>query len=490
MSKLKDLFGRVKGLAFDTAVYGLANAVSRAVSILMLPFLTSVLTPADYGVIGLLNNLNYFLVIIMMLGLENAVPRWYWEHEGEEWRKSVIITWLAYYIMVNLFVGTLLFLFSKTISRLIVDSESIYAYIRILAITLPLQSLLSIVWQWLRLKQKALQLITLSLVSTLGLIGLNYLLVYQFRWGLEGFYYSYLAYSAIVFIWSFIILAPLLSLKYIKVKLLKEMVDYSLPLLPGGVGFYLILLIGIYFVQNFGGTTESGLYQLGSNISSGMALFVNAFAMAWVPFAMSIYKEVSAKETYAKVLVLYAVITGILFISVSFFVPEFLVLFTNAKFYDAGLTAALLSISYVIIGLIQVASIGLSIEKLSKPYGFIMTLAALAGFALNFLMVPLWGRLGAALANVIPLAISAVYLFYQSQQAFYVPYNFRLFGIIYVSALGLGLGGYWLFRHLPLTIWQLLGIKLGVFVLLLVLFGWWVYQRYVRTAPAAASISK
>jgi O-antigen/teichoic acid export membrane protein len=488
MRKLTELFGKIKTLAFDTVVYGLSLAISRAVSILILPFMTQVLGPADYGIIGMINNLNSFLIIFMVLGMENAIHRWYWEHDNELWRKTLLNTWLCYYFTINAIVAGLLAISADTISVLMIQDQMARPYILLFSITLPLQSLMTTVWIWLRLQGKPIQLVTYTITTTLVFVGLNYALVVHWRYGLIGFYYSYLAFSAVGFLWSLALLRAQIDASLFKLSMFKDMLRFSYPLLPGTIGLYIINLLGIFFVQRFRDTTESGLYQMGSNIASGVALFVNAFIMAWLPFAMSIQKQDNAKQVYARTLIVYVSVTSILFIGIAFFSNELLMLFTNPKFYDSALVAALLSLVYVLLGLIQIANTGLTIMKISKPYGFILVVCSLISLALNFWLVSLWGKIGAAIACLAPLLIAVVYLFTKSQQSIYVPYNFGLAIRLYVIGLIIGLAGFFVFGQLSLSVWQLFGVKLCVFVLVLGAFAWFLYRRYGAKQPVATPV--
>jgi O-antigen/teichoic acid export membrane protein len=64
-------------LGRETAIYGLGVLLGRAVSFLMLPVYTRFLTPADYGIIQLLDLTVDVAAIFFTAGASSGVQRFY-----------------------------------------------------------------------------------------------------------------------------------------------------------------------------------------------------------------------------------------------------------------------------------------------------------------------------------------------------------------------------------------------------------------------------
>src|SRR5207244_9357003 len=84
-----------------------------------------------------------------------------------------------------------------------------------------------------------------------------------------------------------------------------------------------------------------------------------------------------------------------------------------------------------------IATIGLAITKQTISMGAAAFAGATVKIALNFLLIPRYGKDGAAVSTLIAFAVVQVYLFYRAQQAYPVPYRFGtcLFIILFAAAM-------------------------------------------------------
>ena len=92
----------IKGLAKDFILYGVAGALTKASSIILLPFYTFYFSPEEYGVLELLMVIITLSSIMGLLQLESALSRFFYEYKAQE-RKKLITT-------LFLFTGVLSFL--------------------------------------------------------------------------------------------------------------------------------------------------------------------------------------------------------------------------------------------------------------------------------------------------------------------------------------------------------------------------------------------
>ena len=74
----------VRGLVRQVAVYGSGACAAASSSLLTLPILTRIFTPADYGVIETITTLVAVVGIIATLSLESAIQRSYFDYSGDD----------------------------------------------------------------------------------------------------------------------------------------------------------------------------------------------------------------------------------------------------------------------------------------------------------------------------------------------------------------------------------------------------------------------
>ncbi len=80
------------GLLRGTVIYGVGQAVGRSIALLLLPLLTAVLDPAEYGALSLLMALGWSLNTGFSLGLGAAMTPSYFERTNQEQRDATIWT--------------------------------------------------------------------------------------------------------------------------------------------------------------------------------------------------------------------------------------------------------------------------------------------------------------------------------------------------------------------------------------------------------------
>src|SRR5579863_259236 len=81
---------RSRGFVSHAATYAIGNIARRFVGFAMLPIYTRFLTPADYGVIGLLTFALALLEPLLGARLGWAIPKFYFDASDDRGRRSVI----------------------------------------------------------------------------------------------------------------------------------------------------------------------------------------------------------------------------------------------------------------------------------------------------------------------------------------------------------------------------------------------------------------
>jgi O-antigen/teichoic acid export membrane protein len=76
------------------------------------------------------------------------------------------------------------------------------------------------------------------------------------------------------------------------------------------------------------------------------------------------------------------------------------------------------------MGLANIAGLGASIAKKTAPLGMISLLSAGLLVVLNLILIPLYGKEGAAVAICIAQLIIPIYMFWKSQKLYFIPFKF------------------------------------------------------------------
>lgn len=459
---MQGLIKYFKQLVVESAVYGFAGIISRFVTFFTVPIFTRIFSPSDYGVISLITNSIAFLTILVVLGLDGAAHRWYWNNEDIRYRKTTLASWAWCQIFFASLLFFLLFYFSHWIGDKILNRSDGWIYFRLSAIILFLSVFTTLLVNWLRMQRRPYATICFSLGVFILNVIISIILIVCFHRGVRGMYEAQLIASLCAAIIAVLLMKSWINPIYFKWGRLKEMFRYSAPMIPAGISFWLVNLSGCYFIRYFCSMVEVGLYQIGITIATVVALTTEPFQKAWGPFAISIHKQPDAKEVYAHTLLIYLWITCLISTALFLFAPEILTIFTTKAYIDARWVVGILAFNYVIIGLGYIAALGSNLAKTTKPIGIAMTISAMAFVALSFLLVPLFGKEGSAIAVLLSQSFVPIYVFYHSQKLYPIPFQFGKAAMFYVFALASAICGSLIsFNNL------LLNISIKIVILLL-----------------------
>ena len=243
------------------------------------------------------------------------------------------------------------------------------------AICLVTNMMPSIISNWYRVHRKAVATVVFSFAQTMLTICLTILFVIVLKWHITGVFAAMTISSTIFSLVAIQQMNGWLAFKYFDKMRLKVMLKYALPFIPAALAYWLLNSTDSYFIAYFKDKTEVGLFGIGASLAAGLGLFTGAFQQAWGPFAFSIMNEENAKQVYANVFLLFGYIMGLLAALLMMFAPELLLLLTSPSYYSAAWVGGILGYNLVLIGFTYIASIGISIAKVTAPYGIAMLVA-------------------------------------------------------------------------------------------------------------------
>ena len=434
----------LRQLASESLVYGLSGAISRFLAILIVPITTRVLSPEEYGISSLVMTTLALCNILMVLGLDSAVFRWFWDTEDIAARKSTFATWAWCQLLVGAFLAITLVGGSGVLAQALIGNRRTAILFLLAAAALPLNGPGLILLSWLRCQRRVWATVFYTVTYTSVNILLTLVFVVWLRMGNVGLMLAQVASAAVRTTIALALMRDWLHPRYFRVSLLRQMLSFSMPLVPAGVALWTMSLADRYFLRYFGSTQEVGLYQVGASIAAFLALVVSAFTQAWGPFALSIHKEEHSRDVYASVFLGYTWLACLGATGITLLAPEALRILTRPAYYSAAPVVGLLAIGWVMEGHYYLASVGPTLMRQTRPVGIAVGLAAVITIILNILLIPRWGMLGAATAYMGAYSARAAYLYWRSQQMYKIPYRFGAAVVIVAVAGFLMYAGSWI----------------------------------------------
>lgn len=131
----------LKRLTRNTVIYGLGNILQRGAAFLLVPLYTRFLSPADYGIVAIVNSIVQVLSIVYEMGQAGAVNRFYFEYaDKRDELRNYLGTVFTFSLINTGLITALLLVFGKSIFPLILRDIPFDPYIK-LALWIPFFSI-------------------------------------------------------------------------------------------------------------------------------------------------------------------------------------------------------------------------------------------------------------------------------------------------------------------------------------------------------------
>jgi O-antigen/teichoic acid export membrane protein len=442
----------LKKLSGQTALYGIPSIIGRVLNFLLVPFYTSknVLNVAEFGIYTEIYAYMAFLNVIYTFGMETTYFRFSTKTENGESesfnnaQSAVLITSLLF--------SSCIIIFSQPIADLLryPDKQS---YIIFLGLILAFDAIVAIPFARLRLENKAGRYAFVKMFNIILTIFLNLFFLVFCKQISEGNAFPelkswvdkiYIPHFEVGYIFISNLLAnalqiPFLWKSFVNLKIqikwnkLKPMLVYAYPLMVMGLAGMVNevldrILLKFWLPQGFyPGLTNIeavGIYGACYKLSMFMSLAIQAFRYAADPFFFSKSKDKNAPELFARVMKYFIIVCVLIYVSVGANLDLFGFLLLRNEAYRAGLMIVpVLLMANLFLGVYY--NLAVWFKLTDKTYfGTIISIAgALITIIANFILIPILGYLGCAIATLICYFFMAAASFILGNKYFPIPYK-------------------------------------------------------------------
>lgn len=461
--------GILTALARDSAIYGGSDFLSKLVAFLTFPLIAAALSPAGFGTLELVISMTSLLGMLGNCGMNNAVQRYYWDPETAiAVRARLVSTGFCVLMASQLGAAIAGMLAVLAFSPFFPEWRGSLGWTGIVAaLAMMIANQLS---QFLldvtRLHQAPWRFMVVSLVSRVTTALAGVFVVVTLRMGLDAMLLA----QAIVALGVIPLAAWAVARDLRPVfdrALAAKVIHFGYPFIYASLGFWLFGSIDRWMLASMASVEEVGTYSVAYRCAS-IVMFVSvAFGQAWSPFAIKLKADHPAgyRKLYSDVLLVLSCVMLALGGMISLLAEDLIALLMPSTYSAAAQPLAVLCLGVVLQSTMQVTAIGISLEKRTHLFGRLSWLAAAINFALNLVLIPGSGALGAAWATVVSyLFLTGSYLYY-TQRLHPLPLPRRRLGLW--ALLWLGLAAY-ASHALILPTWEpSLGAKLMLLLLCL-----------------------
>ena len=400
---------------------GLVGIVSLLLSlsgIILLPILTKNLPIEEYGMwvqtmvtIGL-------IALVSGLGLPFTMIRFLAAEKSKEKIQECFYSIIILILFISLIISFLLVIFSKPFATTFLDNR--IDLVLLISLIIPVECLSGVCLSFFGAFQETKKHSLFSLLSIYGMVAMVAYTVLS-GYGIFWVIVSYLTAKAIVLLLMLCLIISKIGIIVPKFIYIKEYLSFGLPTIPGGISSWIVAVSDRYLIGYLLGVTYIGYYAPGYGIGEIISMFMVPFSYL-LPAALSKqYDKGSTNvKTYLKYTLKYFMMLAIPSVfGLTLLSKSLLVILSTQEIASQGyLIVPFAALSTVMYGTYKIISNILSLVKKTKIHGVIWFIAAIVNLCLNFIFIPYFGILGAAITTLIAYSLALILTMYYSFKYF------------------------------------------------------------------------
>lgn len=408
----------------NSTTYLLSNIFNAAIPFLLLPILTRVLSPDEYGQIAMFQTLVTGLAAFVGLNTGAAASRKFFDHEKNGVDHSQYNGACLQILLGSsavLFISCAVFSTQLSVFLSIPDSW-IYSALLFSALSFVMNLRLG---QW-QVRGEAFKFGALQISNSLFNMALSLLLVVVLHFGSQGRVNAQVMAAVFSALVAFYMLAKdkLVSLFCWRPDYLKQALQFGVPLIPHVFGFFLLSAVDRFVINQELGLAQAGIYMVAVQLSMALNIVFDAINKAYVPWLFEILKrdDLAEKRKVVKYTYFYFLLL-LLLAPIPFLIgPWALVLIAGEKYRAAGEVIGWLCLGQIFGGMYLMVTNYIFYAKKTGTLSVITIASGVLNVLLLLLMVSEYGVLGAAWAFVLAKLVQFTATWWLSHSAWAMPW--------------------------------------------------------------------
>jgi O-antigen/teichoic acid export membrane protein len=455
-------------------VYGLAGLLVQAGGFVLLPLYTRYLTPADYGVMEVLNRVAETVGTCLMFGgLRQALLTFYQQSPDEADQRQVVVTMFSLLSLAIFVGGGLVLLAAGPLSGMLnrfmhTDDAPIGSgVLRLAILAILVEPFSQAALTLLQARVESVRFVIVNVSQFVLRIALCVLFVKYMNGGVAGALGSSVITGAL---FGLVLCTREIARSPARPTLrkLRALLRFALPLVPGGLCFFLLHHGDRFFLLRYSTMQDLGTYSLGYKLGMAVAMFSQTpLYMVWSSQMYKVAQCEDAPIVFGSVMTRFLAAYLLAALGLGLFQDEVVGLLGGAPYAKASAVVAPVMLACFFQSAASLMDAGLYV-KLRMGLKLGITLSTTAVMLLMYvLLIPPYGSMGAAIGTMIGFAFLALCTWAVTQRVFPIHYEWARLAALLSMAIGL-----WLIsRGLP-AVWWVWPVKAGM-LLLAPLLVWW-----------------
>lgn len=418
-----------KDLAKNTAIVSIGKICTQLITFFLLPVYTAVLSNEEYGVVDLLNTLTSLLLPIATLQIEQGIFRYLLDCRENKEKQTTLITTVSKFILVQFAICILIFLCASPF----IHNE--YKYFLMANLLMGILSSISL--QICRgLGDNKTYAVGSFITGALTVI-LNVIFIVAFKWGAYGMLIATAISNLLCAIYVFVKkkIYKYIDIKQNDKKLLKDIVKYSVPLIPNMISWWIVSASDRTIISAVIGVAQNGIYSAANKFSGIFSTLYSVFNLTWTESASININSEDRDEFFSKIFDFIVRFFGSLCLGTIAVMPFVFEILVNEKFAESYYQIPILILGSVFNILVSFLGSVYVAKKLTKEIAKTSIIAAIINIVVNIALINQIGLYAASISTVIAYFAMFIYRWIDVKKYVSIKTNKTLIAVLSVSFL-------------------------------------------------------
>ena len=418
-----------KDLAKNTAIVSIGKICTQLITFFLLPVYTAVLSNEEYGVVDLLNTLTSLLLPIATLQIEQGIFRYLIDCREDKEKQTTLITTIIRFTIIQTVICILIFL---CISPFIHNQYKYY-----LMANLLMGIFSTILLQICRGLGDNTKYAIGSFITGAITVVLNVLFIVAFHWGAYGMLAATAISNLLCAMYIFITkkLNKYIEPKKYDKKVLKEIIKYSVPLIPNMISWWIVSASDRTIISAVIGVAQNGIYSAANKFSGIFSTLYSVFNLTWTESASININSEDRDEFFSKIFDFIVRFFGSLCLGTIAVMPFVFGILVNEKFAESYYQIPILILGSVFNILVSFLGSVYVAKKLTKEIAKTSIIAAIINIVVNIALINQIGLYAASISTVIAYFAMFIYRWIDVKKYVSIKTNKTLIAVLSVSFL-------------------------------------------------------
>lgn len=392
-----------KQLAKNTIIIFLGKVCTQLISFFLIPLYTSYLATAEYGIVDFIQTYVTLLVPIITMELEMSIFRYLVDSRTDSKNMKKLISNNFYILRFCLVLFIILYL------GVCCFIDIPYKWIILIDIIVCVLSgnFLQVSRGMGKITDFSISCILTGLTTVVS----NIILICFVGLKSEGMIISMALANGLCSLYLFVKLKlyKYIDFKLVDKKLIKDMYKYSLPLVPNGIGWWIVNISDRSIITILLGAGANGLYAISNKFPTIISSLIGVFNLSWSESAALHIDSEDRDEFFTDITNTVIKLFTALGVGMLACMPFVFPIMVNKQYTDAYNYIPFLVIATVFNVVICLYSQVYLAKKLSKQVATTAILGAIINIVVNLVLIKPLGIYAAALSTTISYFVMMVY---------------------------------------------------------------------------------